>query len=188
MKRLPLWLSIVAIVLAICAGLVGGYVLWNHPKVTTIAEDSFILSSNAYESMSEQEYEEYQKWLEGIAGYAKEEYWLCDLSLPFNRFGWYLNRFFLQESEVVEVIMRSDEPLEVSHVSWLSTCGVSFITISPGASNRTDNLFSSTLERVDGNWELKFTLKAERGGYYFLAIINETPDQIWYQYAVTLKS
>lgn len=182
------WILIVAIVLAICAGLAGGYVLWNRPEVTALVEDSFILSSNLEEHMSVQESEEHQAWLESLARYTEVEYWLCDLSLPFNRFGWYINRFFLQESEVAEVIITSDEPLGVVDVIPMSTCGVSMITICPGVTGDVENLFSATVERVDSNWELRFAFKAERGGYYFFQIPNETPDQIWCQYAVMLKS
>lgn len=181
---------IVAIVLAICAGLAGGYVLWNYPRVTAIAEDSFILSSHVYEHMSQQEYEKYQAWLENAALYTEEDYvhWLWDLSPPFNRFGWYLNRFFLQESETVEVIMKSDEPLGVVEVDEIPAYGVSVITVCSGVSGDVQNLFSATVKRVDGNWELRFAFKAERSGHYFLQILNELPDQVSCRYAVTLRS
>lgn len=200
---------IVGIVLAICGGLVGGYVLWGRGEyvfppwpsingedpprasrqVTVLAADSFILSTGLEEHWSEQEYEEYIAWEDETVD---AEVFLCSLRLPFNNFGCYLNRFYLQENEVVEVIVRSNEPLAINELEGLrptiSCGGVSLIGIGAGVTGDVENPFSPTLQRVNSNWELRFTLKAEDSGYCFLAICNHTPDQIWCQYAMILKS
>ena len=184
---------IVAIVLAIGIGLVGGYFLWSHYVFSppqTIMADSFILSVHDERYMAEHELEEYAAWLEETESYP-DEYWYWDISLPFNRFGTYLNRFFLQKDEVVEVVMKSPEQLGIVDVgeSPTSLVPLSFlITIGPGALTPSYTPPPSTLDRVNGNWELRFTFKAESDGYYFFTIFNNMPDQVWCQYAVILKS
>lgn len=186
---------IVAVVLAVGIGLIGGYLLWRHygfsPQQTIMA-DSFILSVHDEKYMSEQELQEYAAWLEEVEGYPDEypEYWYRGISFPFNRFGMYLNHFFLQKNEVVEVVMKSPEPLGIVDVGEDSPSLVplSFlITIGPDALTPS-YAPPFTLNRINGNWELRFTFKAEKDGYYLLIVFNDTPDQIWCQYAVILKN
>jgi len=194
---------IVAIVLSIGVGIGIGYALWgdtqyvfppppninNEEPPQTILADSFILSVHKEKYMSEQELQEYAAWLEENESHT-DEYWYWDISFPFNRFGMYLNRFFLQKGEAVEVIMQSPEQLGIVDVgkSLTSFVPLSFlIEIGPGALTPS-YAPSSTLNRVNSNWELRFTFKAESDGYYFFTIYNGMPDQIWCQYAVILKS
>ena len=182
---------ILAIVLAIGAGLVGGYFLWGHyvfSPSSTIQADSFILSVHDESYMTEHEGEEYAAWLEEMESYP-DEYWYWDISLPFNRFGMYLNRCFLQKNDVIEVVMKSPEQLGIVDVeeSMASLVPLYFlIEIGPGVLTSSYSP-SSTLNRVNGNWELRFTFEAESDGYCFFTVLNDTPDQVWCQYAVILK-
>jgi len=182
---------IVAIVLAIGVGLVGGYFLWGHyifSPSQTIMADSFILSVHDEKYMTEHELEEYTAWLEETESYP-DEHWYWDISFPFNRFGMYLNRCFLQKNEIVEVVMKSPEQLGIVDIGKSPTSLVPLIfliEIGPGVLTSSYTP-PSTLNRVNGNWELRFTFKAESDGYYFFTIFNDTPDQIWCQYAVILK-
>jgi len=190
---------ILAIILSIGVGLVGGYVFWGRghyifppppgipeqiePKATVVFEDSFILSVS-YKYMSGQELQEWLAWQEEMEEHPKE-LWEIE-PLPFNRFGMYYNRVFLQKNEVVEVVMRSPETLTVVDVG--GDPPMTFLIEIGSDSDSRPCVPPSTLSRVNGNWELTFTFKAESDGYYSFTIYNNTLDLTWCQYAVILRN
>ena len=205
------FILVVAIVLAVGAGIGTGYALWGgtryvfppppsinewEPSQTprkgaVVADGSFILSVG-WEYMSEQELSEWQVWDGEVEDYG-EGYFYDHVSLPFNRFGIYINRFFLQKDEAVEVILRSTEPLGLLDLEQAPYPDVPLMfAIGIGATDLEehwpDAILSNTLERVNGNWQSSFTFKAESDGYYFLMIVNAMSESVWCQYAVILKS
>ena len=101
------WIIVLAVVVALGVGLVGGYVFWGRgeyvfppppgipeqirPEPTVILEGSPILSVGS-QYMSEEERQEYLAWGAEMESF---EDWLETGPFPFNRFGMYRNRVFL---------------------------------------------------------------------------------------------
>ncbi|MBW1933898.1 MAG: hypothetical protein JRI56_13130 [Deltaproteobacteria bacterium] len=206
---------IMAIVLAIGAGIAGGYFIFNEdhyifpppPDLTEtsqeeqqptkiIAEDNFVLA--VHRPMSKEKAEEYQQWLEEVEEkYNTVESFVRDNTFPFNRFGWYWNYFYLLAGERVEIIMRSRAPMSIQELdeSLIPHEGgkLFHINVGEGEIKGLDETILSNkgitcnIRRVDMGWELSFNFKVKESGNYWLWITNETPNQQWCQYAVILR-
>jgi len=154
-----------------------------RPQTKILAEDSFILA--VHYPMPEEEAKKFEEWAEEADKYGEK--WLEYEELPFNRFGWYCNRFYLQEGENIELVMRSNVPMAIAEVERDVWNSVMLLHIERGRSGSHYDM-PSKLETVNGNWKLSFTFEGKRDGNYCLWITNDRADQIWCQYAVILQT
>lgn len=184
MKKRVIILSVVS---ALFVGIVIGYVLipklWSEPIV--IAEDSFFLRNP--HNLSQDEQRELEELTEEID---KNPYWYRTTGLPFNRYGYYVNSIFLQDGEVINVVIRSNIPLSYSHslssgndilVVFESDSGIGVV---PEGRIITDYV---QLERVNGDWQLSFTYTAQTAEAHWIYIANTAPKDVWCEYVVLLR-
>lgn len=99
-----------------------------------------------------------------------------------------MNGIFLQDGEVINVVLRSNIPLSYSQslgndilVSFRSDSGIGAV---PEGRFITDYV---QLERVNGNWQLNFTYTVERAEIHWISIMNTAPKDVWCQYVVLLR-
>ena len=184
---------ILSIALAIVVGILIGYVV--IPKMhqqyvfpppptipsepseqpTVIVEDSFVLGSHC--SIDKLPREE-AKELRQARGCGE------GITYPFNKHGEYHNRFFLKRDEKVDVIVRSNIPINTNKLVDDLSVTVSYISLE---GHWIGNSCGSA-KRVNGSWEFHFNpYTAVQDGWYCLEITNYTNGEPWCQYVAMLK-
>jgi len=177
---------IVAIVLAIGAGLAGGYVLWRSrgyvcsPEIEVVALDSFTLV-DPY-SLTGVEAVECEALHEELG----ENF---TSTLPLNKCGLYYNKFFLEQGESIEIVVRSNMPM-----------GPDLVNLQPGLEVMYWTSYSMPYEEETGYfqqlrwvnnreyWEVKDTFVAEADGFFNIYVENEAREQTWCKYVIFLKN
>jgi len=194
---------IMAIVLAIGAGIGTGYALWGGthyvfpppPSISegepseeqtssrtgVIAEESFMLKSLV--SMTESEIQE-------LGNIMSDESYGDSAKLPFTMYTLHYNKIFLKKGEAVQFIVRSSEPMGPDLVNEEEGLEVMYAMpyIDPLFNPHSNEIgYYEQLKRSDGFWEISETFTCEANGMFFIYIENEARNDAWCQYAVILK-
>lgn len=116
------------------------------------------------------------------------------LGLPLWRYNRYYTRFFLKEGETVELFMESSAPLGAS-LNGLE--GISVVLMPAGVPYESSNALSYVpqtesenggyfrkLERIGGNWQVKWAITALSSDYYWLIIANTARQDAWCHFIV----
>ena len=178
---------IVAIVLAIGVGLVGGYILWRSrgyiyspTEIEVLALDSFTLVDPC--SLTEAEVIECEMLHEELG----ENY---TSPLPLNKCGLYYNKFFLEQGESIEIIVRSNMPMGPDLVNQQHGLEVMYWT-SYSMPHEEETGYFQQLSWVNNGecWEVKDTFVAEADGFFHIYLENEAREQTWCKYVIFLKN
>ena len=177
---------IVVIVLAIGIGLAGGYVLWRSrgyicspTGIEVVALDSFTLV-DPY-SLTEAEAIECQTLHEELG----ENF---TSTLPLDKCGLYYNKFFLEQGESIEIVVRSNMPMGPDLVNQQHGLEVMYWT-SYSMSYEEETGYFQQLRWVNNGeyWEVKDAFVAEADGFFHIYVENEAREQTWCQYVIFLK-
>ena len=177
---------IVAIVLAVGVGLVGGYVFWRSQgyigsptEIEVMALDSFTLV-DPY-GLTEAEAIE----CEALHKELGENF---TSTLPLDKCGLYYNKFFLEQGESIEIVVRSNMPMGPDLVNQQHGLEVMYWTSYSMPYEEETGYFQQLRWVNDGEyWEVKDTFVAEADGFLYIYVENEAREQTWCQYVIFLK-
>jgi len=118
------------------------------------------------------------------------------LGLPLWRYNRYYTRFFLKEGETVEILVESSSPLGAS-LTGMEGISVmlmpaaapyessSALTYLPPTESGNGGYFAR-LERVGGNWQVKWAITALSSDYYWLILANLARQDAWCHFTVSV--
>ena len=175
---------IVAIVLAIGVGLAGGYILWRSrgyicspTEIEVVALDSFVLV-DPY-SLTEAEAIECQTLHEELG----ENF---TSTLPLDKCGLYYNKFFLEQGESIEIVVRSNMPMGPDLVNQQHGLEIMY-WMSYSMPYEKETGYFEQLIWDDSYWEIRDTFVAEADGFFHIYVENLAKEQAWCQYVIFLK-
>ena len=158
------------------------------PQGPFIAEASFLLQN--YETLTETERMSWQNLtLDDVVSQG----------LPFARYNRYYTRFFLKETETVQIVMEAGVPLGADLTGTQEGVSVMLIPSNApyGAMHARDYLpdtettnggYFSELARTGGNWQIGWGIEALESDYYWLMLANTARQDAWCHFTVSVPS
>lgn len=117
--------------------------------------------------------------------------------LPFNKFGVYINTFFIEAEvsplrpETLDIVMRSDQPISIKMRNEFYggvTLDIQHLVDKTSTVAGSNWYESCELERLGSNWEATIILKPDYKGIYYFSFTNDSGKSSWCQYTISLHT